>query len=90
MSLGYKDFFPETLSSGFFSTEYESLQTTVVRANEWIAANRVEVVTVETVVLPNVKGEADASQAGVRTSGEMSSFWYQVVRVWYEVANPPV
>jgi hypothetical protein len=27
----------------------------------------------------------DASQVGIRTSGEMSSHWYQIVRVWYEV-----
>lgn len=40
------------------------------------------------VGLPNVKDAEDASQVGIRTSGEMSSYWYQVVRVWYEGTMP--
>jgi len=36
------------------------------------------------VVLPNVESVEDASETGIRTSSEMSSHWYQVVRVWYE------
>jgi len=31
----------------------------------------------------------EASQVGLRTSGEIGSYWYQVVRVWYEVETPP-
>lgn len=90
MAIGYKDFFPVMLKSGFFSNEYESLAATVTRANEWIQSSAVRVLNVETVVLPNVKNEEKASEAGLRTSGEMSSFWFQVVRVWYQTDEPPV
>ena len=89
MPIGCKDFFPAVLKSGFFSTEHEMLSATVVRANEWIAETGVGTINVETVVLPNVKRVEDASQVGIRTSGELSSYWYQVVRVWYEIENPP-
>lgn len=89
MVLAYKDFLPAVLKTGFFSNEHESVSAAVVRANEWIAKSGVEVINVETVVLPNVKQVEDASQVGIRTSGEMSSFWYQVVRVWYTTETPP-
>jgi hypothetical protein len=90
MSIAYKDFFPAVLKSGFFSTEHEALPATVARANDWIAESGVGLINVETVILPNVKGVEDASQVGIRTSGEVGSYWYQIVRVWYEVENPPV
>ncbi len=89
MAIGYKDFFPTILKSGMFSKKYESLGATVARANGWIAASRVRVINVETVVLPNIQNAEDASQVGIRTSGELSSFWYQVIRVWYDAGNPP-
>ena len=85
MPLSYKDFFPAVLKSGFFSTEHEALSATVARASEWVSGVGVRVINVETVVLPNIRKVEDASQVGIRTSGEMSSHWYQIVRVWYEV-----
>jgi hypothetical protein len=84
MLIGYKDFFPVLLKSGFFSNEHETIAATVSRANEWIAQANVRVINVETVVLPNVKNAEETSKVGIRTSGEMSSYWYQVVRVWFE------
>jgi len=84
MFLDYKDFFPAVLKSGFFSTEHEALPATVARAREWVTASSVRVISVETVVLPNVESVEDASETGIRTGGESSSHWYQVVRVWYE------
>jgi hypothetical protein len=84
MSINYKDFFPTVVSSGFFSTEHEALSATVARVNEWAARASVRVINVETVVLPNVENAEEASKVGIRTSGKMSSYWYQVVRVWYE------
>jgi hypothetical protein len=89
MTIGYKDFFPAVLKSGFFSTEHEYLPATVVRASAWVAQTGVRVINIETVVLPNIKRAEDASQVGIRTSGEMSSYWYQVVRIWYEIPSPP-
>ena len=89
MPLSYKDFFPAVLESGFFSTKHEALAATVVRASDWVSEAGVQVINVETVVLPNIKNVDDASQVETYTSGEMSSHWYQFVRVWYESPNPP-
>ena len=88
MPLNYKEFFPAILKSGSFSTEHEALSETVARASEWVAASGIRVINVETVVLPNIARVEDASQIGLYTSGEMSSFWYQVVRVWFENPGP--
>ncbi len=76
------------LKSGFFSTTHETLPVAVARANRWIAESGARILNVETVVLPNVKGLEDASEVGIRTSGELSSYWYQVVRVWYQGETP--
>lgn len=84
MAIGYKDFLPAVLKSGLFSTEHETLPLAVARANEWIRESGVTVINVETVVLPNVREVEDASQVGIRTSGELSSYWFQIVRVWYD------
>ena len=88
MPLNYKDFFPTVLASGFFSTEHEALPATVARADQWVAESGVQVINIETVVLPNIESVEDASQVGIRTSGKVSSHWYQIVRVWYEGPNP--
>lgn len=87
MALNYQDFFPTVLKSGFFSNEHEALPATVARASDWVAQSRVRVINIETVLLPNITDVADASQTGIRTSGEMSSYWYQIVRVWYETSR---
>ena len=83
MAIRFKDFFPEILSQGFFSNEYATLQETVDRANDWIDRKEVRVLNVETVVLPNIGNDGKTAEVAIRTSGEMSSYWYQVVRVWY-------
>ena len=87
MAVAFKDFFPQVTQSGFLSNDYESFQQVVNRANEWMAGSDVQVLSVETLVLPNVSNEAEAMQTNIRTSGEMSSYWRQILRVWYEA--PP-
>lgn len=84
MTLAYKDFAPAVLNRGFLSTDYESLSSIVDRANQWISGQNVQVINVETVVLPNLDGQ-ESGNNGIRSSGEMSSYWFQVVRVWYSV-----
>ena len=55
-------------------------------ANEWIAENGVDVVNIETVVLPEIweKDEEGTTDVDIRTSGECSSYWHQFIRVWYK------
>lgn len=72
-----------------FSTKHEALAVTVSRASDWATENGVRVINVETVVLPNIGDVEEASKPGLYTSGDMSSQWYQVVRVWYESPNAP-
>jgi len=88
MAIAFKDFFPVVLRSGFLSNEYEKFPALVDRANGWIASSGVQVLNVETLVLPNVSDEDDAQNTNIRTSGEMSSYWRQILRVWYEA--PPM
>jgi len=87
MAIAFKDFFPRVTHSGFLSSEYESFNQVVNRANEWMAGSGVQVLNIETLVLPNVNTEDEAMQTNIRTSGEMSSYWRQMLRVWYEA--PP-
>lgn len=87
MAVAFQDFFPQVTRSGFLSSEYESFDQVVKRANEWMASSGVQVLSVETVVLPNVSNGDEARQTNIRTSGEMSSYWRQFLRVWYEA--PP-
>ena len=85
MTIGYKDFFPEIVKAGFFTNDHESMSTIVARANAWLETSNLKVITIETVVLPNINSETGASETSIRTSGEVGSFWHQLVRVWYEV-----
>jgi hypothetical protein len=85
MAIRFKDFFPEVKSQGIFSTEYATLRETVARANAWIEEKGAKVLNAETVVLPNVGTDQETTAIGIRTSGDMSSWWYQVIRVWYTV-----
>jgi len=88
MPFNFKDFFPAIVSKGIFSDEYEPFSATVARASQWLVQAGVKLVNIETVVLPNVGNEQDASEAGIRTSGSASSHWYQIVRVWYSEKGP--
>lgn len=87
MELNYQDFTPMMIKSGFFNNEYEPLASTVARARIWLRENPVHVVNIETVVLPNLLGVDNASGPPIRTGGDTSSTWHQVVRVWYDAAS---
>ena len=83
MALGYKDFFPEVLKAGIFMTEHELLPATVGRAGQWIVESGVQVINVETVVLPNIGKVDETSTVRLHSSGDTATYWYQVVRVWH-------
>lgn len=85
--LACRDFVPRMRDEGGFfrQPEFEDFEQAVEAAGRWIESTGVEVVSVETVVLPNMhdSGEQGAADPSLRTSGEMSSSWHQFVRVWY-------
>lgn len=89
--LRYHDFVPlRTAPPGFLKpAEYEPLAAALADANEWIKENDVRVLNVETVVLPNIwsRFEEGTHDPALGISGDSPSFWYQVIRVWYEVGK---
>jgi len=84
----YRDFVPEMLEPARFFTpaEHESFDAAVADANTWIAENRIKVLNVETVVLPNIwsRFEEGTNDGALGTSGEQPSHWHQFVRIWYQ------
>ena len=83
----YHDFEPLELSPGGFlkASVFENFDDCLREANKWITENQIEVTNIETVVLPNIHSsqEEGSTDGELRTSGDMSSYWYQVIRVWY-------
>lgn len=78
----FEDFLPEVKDRGFFSTEYETLHETLQRVNQWITDGERKLINIETVLLPNVE-DGTSTTTHIRTSGKVSSYWQQIVRVWY-------
>lgn len=89
--IAYQDFVPKRKTAGSLlrKAEFESFDAAVEAANEWIKQNSVKVVTIETVVLPNIHApDLYGVQEGTRDADllTMSGWagWHQFVRVWYE------
>lgn len=71
---------------GFFMQgTYTELDQVLDRLNAWVDREDVEVVNIETVVLPNLYSEKEmgTQDVSIRTAGEVSSTWNQFFRVWY-------
>jgi hypothetical protein len=85
--IGFRDFVPPRISEpGFLrDAEHESFDAAVEAANQWIHAEHIKVINIETVVLPNIfaRWEEGSTDSSLGTSGESPSHWYQFVRVWY-------
>ena len=86
--LQFQDFVPKMVAGpGFLkAAEYESFEAAVAAANRWLHENRVKIIHVETVVLPNIwsRYEEGSTDTELGTSGESPSHWHQFVRVWYD------
>jgi hypothetical protein len=83
----FRDFTPRVLSEAalFKAAEYESFDAAVAAANQWIRDNKIRVINIETVVLPNIwsRWEEGTTDTSLGTSGDSPSHWHQFVRVWY-------
>jgi hypothetical protein len=83
----FQDFVPRKVSeAAFFKTaEYESFDAAVEAANRWVQENRIKVINIETVVLPNIwlRWEEGSTDPSLGISGDSPSHWHQFVRVWY-------
>jgi hypothetical protein len=89
--IGYRDFVPRQLPQSLLrrlvKTEYETLDDAVAAANDWIAAESVTLVNIETVVLPNIwrMREQGPEDVDVLVSSGWAN-WHQFIRVWYRLA----
>lgn len=95
MRIACKDFVPDVTGQKevlFFTvSEYEPLTKMLPDVNHWIQANNVDVINIETVVLPNLDQEEGSDDTTLATSGKMHSTWFQIIRVWYQMEDgvPP-
>ncbi len=82
--VNFKDFAPQIKKRGFLKTDFQTLEEALAAANVWIASNSIDVVNIETVVLPEMWGEDGTTDTDLTTSGDMMNTWYQFIRVWYK------
>ena len=81
--IGFADFRPKVLNpQAFIGRQFEPLQSAVDAANEWIRHHNIQVLNVETVLLPNVDGQ-DTTGGAIGVYGDRYTEWSQVFRVWY-------
>lgn len=86
--IAYRDFAPHVIKRGLLhSDDYENFEAAVAAANVWLAESRIDLVCLETVVLPNISADTSegTSEGRVETEEAMTSVneWYQFLRVWY-------
>lgn len=84
----YRDFAPRRTPGGLLHADrYESFDAAVAAANAWISESKANVISLETVVLPNIwsKDEEGTTDASVETEQAMTAVneWNQFLRVWY-------
>ena len=89
-----KDFAPRITERGPFggASEYESFPEIVSAVNQWIASRAIQVINVETVVLPDrIEGTSEGDYGltvsnsfhPVMISQGVTINCFQCVRVWY-------
>lgn len=85
--LKYKDFVPrQIVAPGFLNPgDHETFDDAVAAANQWIVDNEIQVIGMETVVLPNIwsRWEEGSTDASIGTSGDTPSRWHQFLRCWF-------
>ncbi len=83
----FEDFVPELEDEGglFRKMAFEAFQTVLDRANKWIDDNNIDVVNIETVVLPNIhsKFEEGSTDVQLKASSGAGTDWHQFIRIWY-------
>ena len=92
MEIRYKDFAQQTTKgdgnfSGYTGYNYSKLDEALTAISSWIREEHINVLNIETLVLPtSIKdGTIQTNNSPMRVSGENSSSWYQVYRVWFKV-----
>ncbi len=85
--IDFKDFIARQIGPAKFlgEPEFETLQDAVKGATEWIESEKVDVINIETVVLPHVHSplEGGTVDVNIRQSEDFVTNWNQFIRVWY-------
>lgn len=85
--IAFQDFVPEQLkAAGMFSlASYETFAAALQAANTWLADERVRVINIETVALPNFHNSNEEGPQDVNLVViDGHAYWHQFIRVWYE------
>jgi hypothetical protein len=82
MTIYFKDFIPNINANGLFLQEYESVEETLLRVNRWITQHSVEVLNIETVLVPTQLCK-DKDTSSKHNSWQVGSISCQVIRVWH-------
>ena len=83
--LRFRDFVPKQVKKpGFLQVmgQHESFESAVQAAGEWLRAESIRPLQLETVVLPNMWDEEGSTD--VALFGKAAGVWYQFLRVWYD------
>lgn len=80
----FKDFAPHVVKKSFFKIDYESFEEVLAAANAWIRDRKIEVLNIETVVLPDMRGGVGQTRICTIPVIVGNSYRYQFVRVWYK------
>lgn len=90
--MNFRDFVPRSIETRarfldieFPETTFETFDACVDAARAWIAEEGIDVINLETVVLPNIyePNEAGTTDADLVASSEIRTHWYQFLRVWH-------
>lgn len=79
----FKEFVPEVVERGFLTSRVEEVRQCLQRANEWIASEDIEVINLETIVLPNLHTEDGPEDTQIHVNTDFAVTWNQFIRVWY-------
>lgn len=89
MEIAFKDFFPEKVGESRILkvAKLENSSDILRRINDWIKAENVSVINIETVVLPDGLLHAKGEELIARYAASQYITWCQFYRVWYRLGD---
>ena len=88
--LRHQDFVPQMVTPSILlkPAKFETFDEALAEANHWIKENEIQVVSIETVVLPNIWNRwEEGTQDPALGTGESPAHWHQFIRVWYRTGE---
>ena len=87
--IAFHDFIPQRQRKRLLGvlTDYENLYELVSRVNLWIEQHRIDVLSIETVLMTSLPDEDAASPKTRMDSPGTALSTFQIVRVWYRQAG---